>query len=62
MLSDTEIGINENLSGLWNDEASKKLVVQLGMIKSVIISPCIVISYAGDNIYKAAHLLHDIKQ
>lgn len=62
VLSDTKIGINENLSGLWNDEASKKLVAQLGMIKSVIISPYIVISYAGNNINKAAHLLHDIKQ
>lgn len=44
MLSDTKRGINEKLSGLWNDETSGKLVAQFGMIKSIIISPYIVIS------------------
>ncbi len=62
VLSDTKVGINENLSKLWQDETSKRLVTQLGMIKSIIVSTHIVISYAGNNINEASHLLRDIKQ
>ena len=61
VVSDTKIGINENLSRLWKDETSKNLIKQLGMIKSIIVSPHIVISYAGNNIDKAAFLLNEVK-
>lgn len=61
IMSDTKIYLNENLKNLWNTEAERQLVKQVGLIKSVIVSPNIVVCYAGNNIDKAAELLREIK-
>ena len=61
IMSDTKINLNENLKNLWNTEAERQLIKQVGLIKSVIVSPNIVVCYAGNNIDKAAELLREIK-
>lgn len=61
ILSDTKIDLNENLKNLWNTEAERQLIKQVGLIKSVIVSPNIVVCYAGNNIDKAAELLREVK-
>ena len=37
ILSDTKIDLNENLKNLWNTEAERQLIKQVGLIKSVIV-------------------------
>lgn len=61
ILSDTKIELNEKLCNLWNAEEEKCLIKQLGLIKSVIISPNIVVCYAGNNINKAAEFFQKIQ-
>ena len=61
IMSDTKINLNESLKNLWNTEAERRLIKQVGLIKSVIVSPNIVVCYAGNNIDKAAELLREIK-
>lgn len=61
IMSDTKINLNENLKNLWSTEAERQLIRQVGLIKSVIVSPNIVVCYAGNNIDKAAELLREIK-
>ena len=61
IMSDTKINLNENLKNLWNTEAERQLIKQVGLIKNVIVSPNIVVCYAGNNIDKAAELLREIK-
>ena len=61
IMSDTKIGIKDNLPKLWNSESEKRLVTQIGLMKSIIVSPNIVIAYAGNNINKAAELLRNVK-
>ena len=61
IMSDTKIGIKDNLPKLWNSESEKRLVTQMGLMKSIIVSPNIVIAYAGNNINKAAELLRNVK-
>lgn len=61
IMSDTKIYLDENLKNLWNTESERQLVKQIGLIKSVIVSPNIVVCYAGNNIDKAAELLREIK-
>lgn len=61
IMSDTRIGINDKLSKRWNSESEKRLVEQMGLMKSIIVSPNIVICYAGNNIDKAAELLRKVK-
>ena len=60
IMSDTKIGIKDNLPKLWNSESEKRLVTQIGLMKSIIVSPNIVIGYAGNNINKAAELLRNV--
>lgn len=61
IMSDTKIGINDDLPKLWDSEREKYLVAQMGLMKSIIVSPNIVICYAGNDIYKAAELLRKVK-
>lgn len=61
IMSDTKIGLNDKLKKLWNTENKRRLIRQVGLIKSVIVSPNIVVCYAGNNIDKAAELLRKIK-
>lgn len=61
ILSDTKINLNDNLKNLWNTEAERQLIKQVGLIKGIIVSPNIVVCYAGNNIDKAAELLREIK-
>ena len=61
IMSDTKIGIKDDLPKLWNSESEKRLVTQMGLMKSIIVLPNIVIGYAGNNINKAAELLRNVK-
>ncbi len=61
IMSDTKISLNDKLSNLWNTQYEKQLIKQIGLIKSIIVSPNIVVCYAGNNIDKAAELLRKIK-
>lgn len=61
ILSDTKIVLDENLVGQWNTEDERHLVKQIGLMKSVIVSPNMVICYAGNNIDNAAELLRKVK-
>lgn len=61
ILSDTKIVLDENLVGQWNTEDEKYLVKQFGLMKSVIVSPNMVICYAGNNIDNAARLFRKVK-
>ena len=61
ILSDTKIVLDDNLVGQWNREDERDLVKQFGLIKSVIVSPNMVICYAGNNIDNAARLLRKMK-
>lgn len=61
IMSDTKIGLNDRLNNTWVSEESRKIVKQMGLIKSVIVSPNIVVCYAGNNIDLAAGLLRQIK-
>lgn len=61
ILSDTKIEMNDNLSKLWNTESERRLIQQIGLLKSVIVSNNLVICYAGNNIDKAAELLRKAK-
>lgn len=61
IMSDTKIGIKDDLPKLWNSESEKRLVTQMGLMKSIIVLPNIVIAYAGNNINKAAELLRNVK-
>ena len=61
IMSDTKIEIKDDLSRLWNSEKEKRLVKQIGLMKSIIVSPNIVICYAGNNINKAAELVRRTK-
>lgn len=61
ILSDTKIEMNDSLSKLWNTESERRLVQQIGLLKSVIVSNNLVICYAGNNIDKAAELLRIAK-
>lgn len=58
---DTKISLNENLNNLWDTEEQKRLIEQVGLIKSIIVLPNIVVCYAGNDIDKAAALLRKIK-
>ena len=49
--------IDDDFSKRWNTERERRLVKQIGLIKSIIISPNIVVCFAGNNIDKAAELL-----
>ena len=60
IMSDTKIGIKDDLLKLWNSESEKRLVTQMGLMKSIIVSPNIVICYAGNNINKAAELMRNV--
>lgn len=60
IMSDTKIGLNDDLLNLWETESERRLVQQLGLMKSIIVSPNIVICYAGNNISKAAELLRKV--
>ncbi len=60
IMSDTKIGIKDDLLKLWNSESECRLVKQIGLMKSIIVSPNIVIAYAGNNINKAAELLRNV--
>lgn len=61
IMSDTKISLNDKLMNLWNTEDERRLIRQIGLIKSVIISPNIVVCYAGNNIDIAAEFLREIK-
>lgn len=61
IMSDTKIGIKNDLPKLWNSESEKRLVTQMGLMKSIVVLPNIVIAYAGNNINKAAELLRNVK-
>ena len=61
ILSDTKIVLDENLVCQWNTEDERQLVEQFGLMKSVIVSPNMVICYAGNNIDYAAELLRKVK-
>lgn len=61
IMSDTKISLNDQLEKLWNTEDERRIIKQIGLIKSVIVSPNIVVSYAGNKIDKAAELLREIK-
>ena len=61
ILSDTKIVLDENLVCQWNTEDERQLVEQFGLMKSVIVSPNMVICYAGNNIDYAAELLRIVK-
>lgn len=61
ILSDTKIVLDENLVSQWNTEDERHLVKQFGLMKSVIVSPNMVICYAGNNIDYAAELLRKVK-
>lgn len=60
IMSDTKISFSDRLS-CWNSDFERKLVEQLGLIKSIIVSPNMVVCYAGNNIDGAAKLLREIK-
>ena len=60
IMSDTKIGIKDKVPKLWHSESEKRLVAQIGLMKSIIVSPNIVICYAGNNINKAAELLRNV--
>ena len=61
IMSDTRISLNDELANLWNTEEERRLIRQVGLIKSVIVSPNVVVCYAGNNIDKAAELLRKTK-
>ena len=61
IFSDTKITTDDRLEKQWNSSEEKHLLEQIGSIKSIIISPNIVICYAGNNLDKAAELLRIIK-
>ena len=61
IMSDTKISLNDKLINLWKTEDELRLIRQVGLIKSVIVAPNIVVCYAGNNIDKAAELLREIK-
>ena len=61
IMSDTRISLNDELTNLWNTDDERRLIRQVGLIKSVIVSPNMVVCYAGNNIDKAAELLRKIK-
>ena len=61
ILSDTKIVLDDNLVGQWHTEDERHLVKQFGLMKSVIVSPNMVICYAGNNIDNAAGLLRKVK-
>lgn len=60
IMSDTKIALNDELINLWNTEDERRLIRQVGLIKAIIVSPNIVVCYAGNNIDKAAELLREI--
>lgn len=60
IMSDTKIGIDDKLGCLWEDAESRKLVEQFGMLKSVIVSPNVVVAFAGNNLDGAAKLLRQV--
>lgn len=61
IMSDTKIALNDELINLWNTENERRLIRQVGLIKAIIVSPNIVVCYAGNNIDKAAELFREIK-
>lgn len=61
IMSDTKISLNDDLKNLWNTEDERRIIEYFGLIKSIIVSPNIVVCYAGNNIDKAAELLRKIK-
>lgn len=61
ILSDTKIDLKDDLEKFWKAESDRRLVKQIGLIKSIIVSPNLVICYAGNNISKAAELLRKVK-
>lgn len=61
ILSDTKIDLKDDREKFWKAESDRRLVKQIGLIKSIIVSPNLVICYAGNNISKAAELLRKVK-
>lgn len=61
IMSDTKVSINDNLMRLWKDMDSKRIVEQIGMIKTIIVSDSIVIAYAGNTFEGFALLLRRYK-
>lgn len=61
ILSDTKIDLDDDLEKFWESENDRRLVKQIGLMKSIIVSPNLVICYAGNKISKAAELLRKVK-
>ena len=57
ILADTKVGINDRLLNLWQSETMIQNVKDYGIIKNMILSPELVLCFAGNNIALANQLV-----